>query len=102
MTRTFRDGTLARNPCSAYIWGVQPYLATKRCIVGYSTGCTRLVCLMVPGGAQQPASPSYEGSHPPGLGPEASVGAPAFLLPYSPECMEGVFCELRLYWILRG
>src|SRR5215207_7093667 len=46
---------------------VQGCLATKWCIVGYSTGCARLVCLMPSGGAQQLASPSYQGSQPPGF-----------------------------------
>jgi hypothetical protein len=29
-------------------------LGAERCIAGYSTGATRFVCLMLPGGAQQP------------------------------------------------
>ena len=78
--------------CSVILGGQSVYLRIQY-------RCYSACILLLPGGAQQQASPSYSGIATAGIshqvGRRRSVVSPAFFLPYSPECVEGEFCELR-------
>ncbi len=69
---------VSANPVAAVVCTARGPLATSNALAGLHL-----------------ASPAPNNDNEPG-----SYGAPALLLPYSPECVEEVFCELRLYGVL--